>query len=717
MNDNLSQRHRAKREVIADLERLCQEDGFIYSYCGLVLSSLFMSPKEIAETDWTQRLNTQELAFLLGLMVKRPLSLTVPSSPARSDAQYNSVIRLFEELHKTHGFPFKIPATENQQNLEESIAKHVQAYDDWMDNGLGMVEPIFYGGEGAYDFQYFEMAEKRYRDDSKWLAHYLGIGYDVIIEIARQLTRLSLTRVNNFHVRVSSEDFFLQYLETFSFGPKDISGIAAGAIDRFLQAFSLAPGEVNQSFDTVGGYNRVHSHPVIRMENDRLFLPLSFSLAESIYESPFYWMLEDGKHKQTASSNRGTATETIAHDLLSQIFGEDNVFRGVRITNRKGDLTDIDVLAVEGSKAVIVQAKSKKLTVASRRGEGERLKNDFQGAVQDAFDQALVSRKAILEDDSSLTVDGKGIDEVVEAVDEAYIICLTGDHFPAVTTQLELYLQKEESDPFPIAMSIFDLDTVIYYLKDPFDLLYYLRQRSDHATHFKSDSEMSFLAFHLRHKLVPEEQVGGCLIGQNYAQLIDAHFPVAKGQYPDTNVESMLMHQWRNKEFEELVHDVKSMEHPRIADVVFFLYDLAGSGADTFIEGIDKTRKATLRDGELHTVSLPFPKSNRGITFVSYPKTFNEFKRHFRYFATARKYADRANEWLALASCSDSSRAFDVIWYSKDAWRPNPESDKLAEMHLKPGQWVNANGRKVGRNASCPCGSGRKYKRCHGRAR
>ncbi len=275
MNDNLSQRHRAKREVIADLERLCQEDGFIYSYCGLVLSSLFMSPKEIAETDWTQRLNTQELAFLLGLMVKRPLSLTVPSSPARSDAQYNSVIRLFEELHKTHGFPFKIPATENQQNLEESIAKHVQAYDDWMDNGLGMVEPIFYGGEGAYDFQYFEMAEKRYRDDSKWLAHYLGIGYDVIIEIARQLTRLSLTRVNNFHVRVSSEDFFLQYLETFSFGPKDISGIAAGAIDRFLQAFSLAPGEVNQSFDTVGGYNRVHSHPVIRMENDRLFLPLT----------------------------------------------------------------------------------------------------------------------------------------------------------------------------------------------------------------------------------------------------------------------------------------------------------------------------------------------------------------------------------------------------------------------------------------------------------
>ncbi len=32
------------------------------------------------------------------------------------------------------------------------------------------------------------------------------------------------------------------------------------------------------------------------------------------------------------------------------------------------------------------------------------------------------------------------------------------------------------------------------------------------------------------------------------------------------------------------------------------------------------------------------------------------------------------------------------------------------------GMTVRRNGEKVGRNAPCPCGSGKKYKHCHGRA-
>ena len=142
-----------------------------------------------------------------------------------------------------------------------------------------------------------------------------------------------------------------------------------------------------------------------------------------------------------------------------------------------------------------MQAKSKKLTEESRRGDGKSLKRDFQSAVQEAYDQALLSRKAVLEGGASLSIDGKRIDQDLEAVDEAYIICLTGDHYPAVKLQLESYFQKEETDPYPIAMSIFDLDIVTFYLEDPFDLLYYLRQRTIHATHFKTDSEMSTPCF------------------------------------------------------------------------------------------------------------------------------------------------------------------------------------------------------------------------------
>ena len=57
-------------------------------------------------------------------------------------------------------------------------------------------------------------------------------------------------------------------------------------MDRFLDAFALAPGKANQEFRAIGDYNAAHSHPVIRLEGDRFFLPIFFNLAKSIYESP-----------------------------------------------------------------------------------------------------------------------------------------------------------------------------------------------------------------------------------------------------------------------------------------------------------------------------------------------------------------------------------------------------------------------------------------------
>ena len=43
----------------------------------------------------------------------------------------------------------------------------------------------------------------------------------------------------------------------------------------------------------------------------------------------------------------------------------------------------------------------------------------------------------------------------------------------------------------------------------------------------------------------------------------------------------------------------------------------------------------------------------------------------------------------------------------------NPQSDEEAAL-LASGQPVVRDGIKVGRNDPCPCGSGKKYKQCHG---
>ena len=720
MNDHHPQEYRSERAIIGDLESLVKEDGFVYTFCHMVIRALWMSPEEIADSDWHQRLNVQELSLLLGLMIKRPLGLTVLPSEETTNRQAAIAYDLLEELHRVQMFARSGAAAGSHPDFQDWAADFRRSNDDWMDSGRGMVEPIFYGGDGAYDFQYLEMAEKRYRNDEPWIRDHLGTSWESILEIAAQLKGLAQARAGRIHAASTFQELSLQCLAAFLFSPEDIANASRDAVDSFLDAFSMAPGKANQEFRAIGDYNAAHSHPVIRLQGSRFFLPIFFNLAQSIYESPYYWMLKDGNYREKALSNRGDATEEIAFDLLTRVFGEENVRRGVKIKNRNQDVTDIDVLALAGNKVVIVQAKSKKLTMASRGGDGESIKRDFQEAVQDAYEQALSSRKAVFEAGSSLTVGEEKLVRLKEIIDEAYLICLTGDHYPAVTTQVESYLQKGEGDPYPLAMSIFDLDIVTFFLEGPFDLLYYLRQRSAHAAYFKSDSEMALLAFHLQNKLYPTEEAGITWIGQGFAGLIDTTFPVAKGHYPKTEAANRLFHQWRNEEFERLVRQVKVNDQPGLTDVLFFLFDLAGSGADNLIRMIKRTKRATRLDDNFHDASIPFPHDARGITFVSYPRTTNHVEERwyhdlFQNLAMARKYKSRADEWLALATRSDDQGPFNLLWYSKEPWQPDPDLDNLARVLLKPGRVIHASGRKPGRNEQCPCGSGLKFKRCHGK--
>ena len=57
---------RNTREIIFDLEQLCQEEGFIYTFAFIVFFALLSSQEKMEEIDWSQRPNHRELSFLLG---------------------------------------------------------------------------------------------------------------------------------------------------------------------------------------------------------------------------------------------------------------------------------------------------------------------------------------------------------------------------------------------------------------------------------------------------------------------------------------------------------------------------------------------------------------------------------------------------------------------------------------------------------------------------
>ena len=78
---------------------------------------------------------------------------------------------------------------------------------------------------------------------------------------------------------------------------------------------------------------------------------------------------------------------------------------------------------------------------------------------------------------------------------------VTVENYPSLNHQAWLLLNKEEENPFPLTLTLFDLEVLVYYLKKPIDFLFYVNQRIELIDYFKAEEEIHYLGYHLRHKL------------------------------------------------------------------------------------------------------------------------------------------------------------------------------------------------------------------------
>jgi hypothetical protein len=700
------------RTIIDKIEALTRCPGFIYTMALILLRDLFFSPAEAADINWRDHLNFQELTFLSGLLVKSEPNLSVPTE-AESANWFRQTYQLFDELHKKHQEHF-------YQQLEGRMKRGlrptdpVQDYRQTFGSGTMMTEPIFYGGSGAYDFQYLEFATRKYAADSNWIRERMGIDIAEMAQICRELKTLHENKFNSQPPIKQGEFSKLcaAALSIFSFDAADLDKFGIDEVDAFLKAFSLAPGKVNSNLQLPGQFNELQSRPVVRLPDNRYFLPVGFNLSEAIYECPFFWMNSDRSYRDAALLHRGQFAEAETANLLGKVFGTSNVYIDVQVTESKGrTLTDIDVLAVVGNKAVIAQVKSKRLTELARLGNETRLVGDFKLAVQEAYEQGLLSRRALLNKDGRLFSGGKPVD-LDESIDDAYILCITLDHYPAVMHQVDVYLRKQPDDPFPVAISVFDLDMLTFYLADPFEFAYYLRQRAALSDYYKADTEMSLLGMHLKQKLFKHKEADFDVVDSSFAQLVDANFPVLRGSVPKTAAADKLHHQWKNAEFQMLVNQAKSTNEPRFADAVFFLYDLSSEGADGLTKTLNLLKRKSAADHKSHDARLPFSDGHGGITIVSEPNSPERLREKLLGLSRIAKYKSKADTWLGLGCLATSDRLVDAMVFSKEPWKQDTELEELAK--LLRGKAMLPSGEKVGRNQPCPCNSGKKYKYCHG---
>ena len=155
------------REILDKLEELAQRPGFLRVLADIMVSDMFYPVAEAAEVDWRSRVSNQEATLLTGYMVKKPI-MDTKITQKQVDSTAAEVRKLLNELHQIQSmkmFDALEPRDFSGLSQEEVSAKLKEAHSQ----GSSMVEPIFYGDSGAYDFQFIDSAPELYVEDKVWL--------------------------------------------------------------------------------------------------------------------------------------------------------------------------------------------------------------------------------------------------------------------------------------------------------------------------------------------------------------------------------------------------------------------------------------------------------------------------------------------------------------------------------------------------------------------
>ncbi len=420
-------------------------------------------------------------------------------------------------------------------------------------------------------------------------------------------------------------------------------------------------------------------------------------------------------------TNRGLFTEEFTSKRLERVFGTDKVFRNVEIWDkaRKNRLGEIDTLVLIGDRALVVQAKSKKLTIEAQKGNDLQLQADFKGAIQDACDQALACSHRLLEGEAKF-LDPSGNDVILlNAIKDVYPICVVSDHYPALSFQARQFLKAATTDAIrsPLVCDVFLIDVVTEFLNTPLRFLSYLELRAKAGDGVMSSHEITAFGYHLKRNLWLGEY-DFMLLEDDISVDVDIAMAARRDGIEGQRTPPGILTELRDTAIGRIINEIEQRSEAGAIAVGLELLKLSGKSARDLSGSIDRIAAAAA-DGKEHDVTVA-KRGESGITFhcnslpdlVSAPK----LRRH----CELRKFGEKAPVWfgLTLEPVSGAIRFGLVLDFP---WQQDADMQvAVARMPaVRPAEALRefarsgTRRRKIGRNEICPCGSGLKYKKCH----
>ena len=421
----------------------------------------------------------------------------------------------------------------------------------------------------------------------------------------------------------------------------------------------MPENERNTTFTSLNAFNVAHAYPVIRMGSDAyLLLQHYYGISEALYETPFYWMCEDEDYAPEAFHHRGGFTETFSADRLKHVFGANRVFQNVElIKSKKEVLSEIDVLVLFGDRAIVLQAKSKKLTLEARKGNDLQLKDDFKKAVQDAIDQVVVCAELLVDNTVKLqTKNGRPI-FISKNLRTIFPVSVIADHYPSLAFQVlqSLTIRTNEQIVSPLVMDVFALDAITEMLVSPLRLLSYFNHRAQFADKLLMSHEHMILSYHLKCNLWLEKDIGLATFPDDVAADLDIAMTVRREGVPGAATPDGILTRFEGTHFSRIITQIEDKPIPATISLGLMLLELSEDTVQKINNYIDQVMSLTKKDGDLHNVVLSFPDASSGLTIHCSNLSQSEAKNALQSHCDKSGHEQNANSWFGLALWPDGS--------------------------------------------------------------
>ena len=710
---------REESQILEDLAALAASPGYVHAVARIChRDNVIHIEGKLKSSDMDrlfsrERLIRTELTTLIGLMAKKPLDL----SPLPFDVIEGYVERtdvLMRELHNAMSYPMFAA-------IFEAVRGGTEPPDPW--HGPGMREPIFYGTESAYTFQYRDLVPEKYGADDNWMLKAKGFTSGQARTIAKTMCVLMDEKGTRLFedARTAKAQREETWLSAFEFSLDEVafhSGVARDVAEAFFRAF-LSTGN-NAAFKEVGDFNEVAARPLLPTDRGTVLLFSHYAIYEALYESPFFWMWDDKPYRPTAAKHRGAFTEQFAARRLAGVFGREHVHTNVNLHRGKDIVGEVDVLVIYADRLIIVQAKSKKLTLAARKGNDNQLKADFAAAIQDSYDQGWTCASEILAGGCRLVDDKEKEIGLPPSINEVFLFSLVSEHYPALAFQASQFLKFQTTAAIrpPFVMDVFLLDTLTEMLTTPLRLLSYVKLRVSASDKLMSGHELTVLGYHLKQNLWLDENYDSVILEDSIAQDLDTAMMVRRDNQPGDDTPVGILTKMHGTRYERLVEEIENKADPATLELGFHLLSMDEDSCMNVHRVLETITRQTQFDGKRHDVTLASSTPPCGVSFhcnrTASPEAIAVLETH----CAKRKYRQRAAQWFGVSVSPNGEVQFGVTldfpWEASDEMErltadmksASKVRDALPQVHRK------VRSTKLGRNEPCHCGSGRKYKKC-----